>query len=226
MNKHGRAKRNYNFRLLPNNIIQVSIPPGGTYKHALNIVKSMQPKITKHQEILKARNSMHTVFLDESAFSTRHHQLEIIRGSYEEISGKISKDKISIYVPINIEIEQVENQNFIRNAIQETWRTEAKIIVPKRVKFFAEKFELEYATIKINSAKTRWGSCSSVNNLNFSLHLMMLPNELSDYIILHELCHTIHKNHGKDFYNLLNKLTYGEHEKLNNELKNWQIGIF
>jgi predicted metal-dependent hydrolase len=226
MNKHGRAKRNYNFRLLPNNIIQVSIPPGGTYKHALNIVKSMQPKITKHQEKLKQRNPVHTVFLDKNVFSTHLHQLEIIRGSYEEISGKINEDKISIYAPLDIDIEQVENQDFIRNVIQETWRKEAKTIVPKQVNHFAKKFELEYGTIKINSAKTRWGSCSSVNNLNFSLHLMMLPNELSDYIILHELCHTIHKNHGKDFYNLLNELTYGKHKELNEELKNWQIGNF
>ena len=84
---------------------------------------------------------------------------------------------------------------------------------------FANQFKLEVTDIKINSAKTRWGSCTGRNSLNFSLFLMQLPYELIDYVILHELAHTIHKNHSSRFYDLLNQLCHGQHQALNKKLK-------
>ena len=71
----------------------------------------------------------------------------------------------------------------------------------------AEKYGLSFADLRVKNLKTRWGSCSSVNNINLNIHLMRLPEHLIDYVILHELAHTIHKNHGKGFWQTLDKFS-------------------
>jgi predicted metal-dependent hydrolase len=64
-----------------------------------------------------------------------------------------------------------------------------------------------------------------VNNINLSLHLMRLPEALCDYVILHELAHTVEKNHGPRFWALLDKIS-GDARGLDNQLKNFKIAIF
>ncbi len=73
----------------------------------------------------------------------------------------------------------------------------------KRVKELALKYGFNYEKCKITKAKTRWGSCSYKNSLNFSLYLIMAPPEVIDYVILHELVHTVHKNHSENFWNMV-----------------------
>ena len=84
-------------------------------------------------------------------------------------------------------------------------KEKAKLEIPKRVEYFSEITGLKPSAIKITSAKTRFGSCSSKNSLCFSLFLMRYPSECIDYVVLHELCHIKHKNHSKQFYVLIHK---------------------
>ncbi len=74
-----------------------------------------------------------------------------------------------------------------------------EVIVP-RVEKFAEKYKFSYNNIRITSAQTRWGSCSSKKNLNFSWRLIMAPKEVVDYVIVHELTHLKHMNHSREFW--------------------------
>ena len=68
---------------------------------------------------------------------------------------------------------------------QKWYRQQANLLIPERVKFFAENYQLQYEKIKITSARTRWGSCSSKNTLNFSWRLMLTPLDVIDYIRLY-----------------------------------------
>ena len=70
----------------------------------------------------------------------------------------------------------------------------------ERVKKIASFMGAKYIGVSFNFAKTRWGSCSAKNKLNFSLYLAFVPAYLSDYVIVHELAHTFHKNHGDKFW--------------------------
>ena len=85
----------------------------------------------------------------------------------------------------------------------EALRKEAKEYIPKRVKYFADLTGLVPAGISITSAKTRFGSCSAKNRLNFSLYLMLYSKKAVDYVVLHEICHIAYKNHGGEFYGLI-----------------------
>ena len=76
----------------------------------------------------------------------------------------------------------------------------ARDYISRRVEYYARKYDLKYKSIRITSAHTRWGSCSYYNRLNFTYKLIMCPEYVIDYIIVHELSHTLVKNHSKGFY--------------------------
>jgi len=89
----------------------------------------------------------------------------------------------------------------------ECWyREQAKKILQERVDFYANQYNFEYEGIKITSAKTRWGSCSASNSLNFSWHLILAPMEKVDYVVVHELVHTVHHNHSKRFWKKVERI--------------------
>jgi predicted metal-dependent hydrolase len=71
--------------------------------------------------------------------------------------------------------------------------------------------------------KSRWGSCTAKNSINLNSWLMMLPEHLSDYIILHELVHTRHRNHSQDFWNTLDQHLQGRSRELRKELRRYRI---
>ena len=84
---------------------------------------------------------------------------------------------------------------------------------------------LPYERVKINSSSGRWGSCSARRNINLSYFLLLLPAHLIDYVLLHELAHTVEMNHGERFWALLNKLTDGKAEALRTELRQYRTEI-
>ncbi|MDR0825039.1 MAG: M48 family metallopeptidase, partial [Prevotella sp.] len=91
-----------------------------------------------------------------------------------------------------------------------------------KVKLLAEKHSFQYAIVKINKSRTRWGSCSSMKNINLSFYGMLLPEYLIDFVILHELCHTVEMNHGEKFWALLDKVSDGRSHELTQELKSFK----
>ena len=80
---------------------------------------------------------------------------------------------------------------------------EALRVIPERVRFYAPVVGVTYGRITIRNQRTRWGSCSAKGNLNFNCLLMLTPPEVLDYVVVHELAHIRHKNHGEAFYQLI-----------------------
>ena len=85
----------------------------------------------------------------------------------------------------------------------EELRRRGQEILPGRVVYWAARMDVLPAGIRITAARTRWGSCSGKNSLCFSLFLMRYPMEAIDAVVVHELAHIRHKNHGPDFYRLV-----------------------
>ena len=77
----------------------------------------------------------------------------------------------------------------------------AKPVIEEKVRFFADKIGVEYGKITIRSQRTRYGSCTAKGNLNFNCLIMLMPEEIIDYVIVHELCHIKQMNHSRRFWN-------------------------
>ena len=77
--------------------------------------------------------------------------------------------------------------------------------------------------VAIKNNVSNWGSCSSKGNINLNMRLVLLPERLQDYVILHELCHLRHQNHGPAFHALLDSLIGGKEKELQRELHEWKI---
>ena len=86
---------------------------------------------------------------------------------------------------------------------QEALRRQAKAQLPDMVRHWAQQMGVTPTGVKITSARTRFGSCSGKNSLCFSLYLMEYPPEAIEAVVVHELAHIRHKNHGSDFYALV-----------------------
>ena len=91
-------------------------------------------------------------------------------------------------------------------AFTKWYKTQALTIFTERVNHYANLHGLIPKEVKVNSAKTRWGSCTSAGTLNFTWRLVMAPLEVIDYVVLHELAHLKVKNHSPRFWKLVESL--------------------
>ena len=91
-------------------------------------------------------------------------------------------------------------------------------LAQKKVVSFNQFYQFTFKKITIKNQKTRWGSCSKKGNLNFNYKIALLPEKLSDYIIVHELCHLGAFNHSKKFWNLVARMI-PNYKELRRELK-------
>jgi predicted metal-dependent hydrolase len=105
----------------------------------------------------------------------------------------------------------------------EQLRAEAKSTLPPRVAELAAAHSFKYGRVTIRAARSKWGSCTARGDISLSLFLMTLPEHLRDYVILHELCHTVHHNHSNEFHALVNSLCGGREKELAAELRQYAI---
>lgn len=110
-----------------------------------------------------------------------------------------------------------------QQALVEELHRAAKSDLPARIERISAATGLRYNGLTIRASRTRWGSCSGRNTISLSLFLMTLPEHLRDYVIVHELCHTVHHNHSAQFHALVDQLLGGKEKILRRELKKYAI---
>ncbi len=112
-----------------------------------------------------------------------------------------------------------------KKKLPEIDRKVARKILCRRIGELAQLHNFVYNRVSIRKQKTRWGSCSSKNNINLNANLLHLPSELMDYVLLHELVHTRVKDHSKDFWNELNTIVPNARQ-VDRRLKDYQYCLF
>ncbi|WP_460925119.1 M48 family metallopeptidase [Pontibacter brevis] len=205
--------------------VRVAVPPHISFEKAEQLIYTKADWIKEHQSRMQQQEEKLTVYTQDSDFRTRFHTLRLLTHARYDMRCVIESEYINIFYPAFKDVRDPDVQKFIRKSIEEVYRKEAKQYLPQRVAYFADKFGFQYQSVFIKNAKSRWGSCSHNNNINLNLHLMRLPDALCDYVILHELAHTVEKNHGPHFWALLDRVC-GDSKKLDNKLKAYRISIF
>ena len=117
------------------------------------------------------------------------------------------------------ERQRSQNQQVLSLQDIESLRLRAKRELAPRLEQLACQHHFSYGKLFIKNNRSNWGSCSGVNNINLNVRLVQLPPSLSDYVMLHELCHTRIKNHGAPFWMLLNSVTEGKAKEYAKELR-------
>jgi len=148
----------------------------------------------------------------------------IVRSPYS-----ISKNQIDQFVKekrawILRQQEELQNAREKKTVITEEMRRQgvrrALEHIPERVAYYASIMGVSYGRITIREQKTRWGSCSDKGNLNFNWKLVLMPEEVLDYVVVHELAHRKEMNHSKEFWKIVEKVfpDYKERRKTLTEM--------
>lgn len=110
---------------------------------------------------------------------------------------------LRISMPVGVDIEMDVVQKTLKRIVLKFLRAEAERVLPERLERWSKRCGLGYRSVKVDTAKSRWGCCSSHKDIKLSYYLLLLPERLVDYVIVHELCHTCEMNHGPRFKALL-----------------------
>lgn len=209
----------------PEKGVRVSLPLRGSFDKAEAFVLEKADWIKLHQQKIARQENRQTIFTETTVFRTFAHELKLVSHESPETKGIFRPGTVEIRYPASKPVTEPQVQGAIRYVLEETYRREAKVFLPERVAFWAQKFGLQYGKVTVKKVSTRWGSCSHTNNINLNLHLMRLPEHLRDYVILHELAHITEKNHGPKFWALLEKMCPNS-KQFDNEMKTYRINIY
>ena len=203
--------------------IRVTVPKRTSIQAAMAFVESKKDWILHTQARIKVHENRRTVFTPDTVFSTHQRQLQLLPWKSEQFRAQLSKDTLKIFYPHETDLLSEQAQEIIREFIIGTLRKEAKEYLPQRTEQLAAAHGFKYCGVTVKNVSSRWGSCSITNHINLNIHLVRLPEHLSDYVILHELTHTVQKNHRAVFWNHLDTVTGGKAKILAAEMKKYQL---
>ena len=219
--KSYRARR-ISIRISETERVQVIIPYVVSYREGIRFLEKKKDWVRRALHNMHENTSPGQTFQPGENVFTRHHKLFLTPTERDGFSGKIQEGITTLFYPSSLSVNDPKMKHIISRLYIETLRTEARLYLPVRVSQLAAQHGFIYRKIFLKNMKTRWGSCSAALNINLNIHLMQLPSHLIDYVILHELVHTVHKNHGPDFWKALDRIT-GKAKTLDRELKNYRI---
>lgn len=174
---------------------------------------------------------MHDFLKEVMQMIFENAEVSVIRSGRKTVSIQVKPNEVIIRAPMRMKEKEIEKfveskRNWIEKHLKSlsekqkaleniepysdeeirSFIKKAKEIIPNKVEFYAEKIGVTYNRITIRCQRTRWGSCSSKGNLNFNCLLVLLPDEIIDSVIVHELCHRKHMNHSAKFYEEVEKI--------------------
>jgi predicted metal-dependent hydrolase len=206
-----RRSKNIKISVKPDQTVRVSFPFYVSSSEVADFVNKNMEWITSQQQKFRTNKLEIT---EGSRFQTKMHQIVFLTGVKN--STKINFNEIEIRVT---DLKSADSAKYIENVVTGVYRFEAKKILPARISTLAEKYGFEFNKITVRNNKRNWGSCSSRNNISLNLQLMKLPDELIDYVLLHELVHTKIKNHGPGFWQKLDEITNYRARELSKQVR-------
>ncbi|MGM9758987.1 MAG: M48 family metallopeptidase [Parabacteroides sp.] len=222
LTRNVRAKR-YLIRIVHGQI-RVTIPAVGTERETLRLIESNRALL---REKLLQYAGEKPKRLDESTdWQTASFRIHIFRADRSNYYMCLKNQVLEIACPQDTDFDQENVQQVLKDFLTKAFRYEANRLLPERLAELARQYHFSFSQVKINNSRGRWGSCSTRKSINLSLYLMLLPWPLIDYVLLHELCHTVEMNHSDRFWRLMDRVTDSKAHALRRELKNYPISLF
>lgn len=159
-------------------IITIKAPNKMTENEILKLLDPMIPRIEKRLENLEKNREFYK------------------RGSLN------TEDKFKLFG----EYKNLSEFSITKEDLEKFYRKELQEYLKISLKKYAEILGVKYKNFRINNVKTSWGTCNSKKELTFNVKLAMAPFDVIDYVVVHELCHIVHMNHDRSFWNLVGKI--------------------
>ncbi|BEP29533.1 M48 family metallopeptidase [Helicovermis profundi] len=118
---------------------------------------------------------------------------------YKKAKAKLKGDNIIIYTPSN-------DKQIIKKAVEDWYRKRTKEKLVERINYYQKYFDVYPIKIVSKIQKRRWGTCTSKREIYFNLKCAMLPMNIFDYVVVHELCHMVHMNHKEKYWSLVESI--------------------
>jgi len=222
-----RQSTRFKIAIRPDGTVRVTIPGSAYFQSGEKFVTEHLEWIQITKEKLSKKSFAPKLILPGHLFSTRNFNYIVCPTEVKGFKIRYSEKEKNVLFeyPISQAIESNELQNKLKEAIENVLRFDAKKYLPSRIAELATSLGYSYKKITIKNNKTNWGSCSNRKNINLNLHLMRLSDNQIDYVIVHELVHTIIPNHGPDFKRTL-AMHFENSAEIEKELKKARTGIY
>jgi predicted metal-dependent hydrolase len=130
----------------------------------------------------------------------KQHKLLLVSTVSQKITSKVSNDTLRINIPNHLNQQDPQVQTKIKTKIEKILKTECENLITNRLKDMAFENNMDFKSVNYKKLTRRWGSCDSKHNIIFNIYLVQLPWDLIDYVIVHELAHTVELNHSQGFW--------------------------
>lgn len=194
-----RLKR-INLNVQKTGVVRLSMPHIKYLPEAEKFLQQRTDWILKTKQTVEQRLQKKPLLSNTENITPQHNLRFVEIESTKQLRAKISETEIIIFISPNTDRSTKQVQNFVQKVREQALLNMAHDFIPQRLQQLAVKHNFRYSQCKISRAKTRWGSCSHSDTINISCYIMQLPAHLIDFILLHELTHTIYKNHAKEFH--------------------------
>lgn len=196
------ASRSLRLTVNSSGIIRVSLPYWTPYAVAEAFARAHTHWIRQELSSRPQRKS----YIDQQKIGKLHHLYFEKVPDDTSLSSRVTATKIIVKYHHREHIDSATVQSRAEKAIYRALRKETEQLLPPRIATLAAQHGFTYRSIRAKQLKRRWGSCDSYHNLVFNFFLMELPWQYIDYVVLHELTHTEHLNHGPAFWSRLKQV--------------------
>lgn len=193
--RHNPLSRSIRMRLSPRGEIVVTAPK----RTPLMLIKKAV-RDARH-ELADIRDQANIVeYVDGQQIGHSHKLISTPSNLTSSPNVRLDQRTLVVSLPSGFMLSGKSVQVMIRDEVMKILRKEAKAYLPKRLDTLANRHGYRYSSIRFPHAISRWGSCSSRGTISLNIALMKLPLELIDYVIVHELAHTVQMNHSREFW--------------------------
>lgn len=185
-----RGSKNIRLSVNSDGKIRATIPSWLPYKAGYSFALQKQSWLAEQKPSLDFRDNQRL-----GKFHTLHF---VPKPDQSKITTRVTDTEAFVNYPYNA--SKTELASAAHAVAKRVMKLEAEKLLPQRLSQLAQKLDFGYNSVSIRHLKSRWGSCSSKADVVLNYYLMQLPWELIDYVIIHELVHTQHLNHSKEFW--------------------------
>jgi predicted metal-dependent hydrolase len=210
--------RHYSLRVRNGQVIG-TMPPQGSERELLAFIDRQRPRLLR----MLSRNPKRLLWNESTDVQTCTFRVRVFRTARSDFYANLRDGVLHIACPGRTDFASEHIQQVLQMLFEKVLRHEAKRFLPQRLQMLAERHSFHYTGVTVRNTQSRWGSCSSQKGISLSLSLMLLPEHLIDYVLLHELCHTVEMNHGERFWQLMDKVTDNRTQMLRRELKKYRM---